>query len=138
MFRIAALEAPGYESVTVTGAGNYELCGKRFTVEIIKKEQIDFKINRTFTYTALDYAKIKGVISVRTRQAGDKIRISGRGCTKSVKKLFSESVPLEKRGQVLLLCDGNGVCAVEGFGADERCAVSDATDTVLLFGVKSE
>ena len=96
------------------------------------------KINRMFTYTALDYAKIKGVISIRTRRGGDSFRLEGRGCTKSIKKLFAESLPAEKRDSVLLLCDGEGPAAVEGFGTAERCAVDGSTETVLLFGVKKD
>ena len=96
------------------------------------------EFNKLFTYIALDYAKIKGVISVRTRRSGDSIRLQGRGCTKTLKKLFSESVPLEKRGSVLLLCDEDGAAAVEGFGAAERCAVDDTTETVLLFGIRND
>lgn len=137
-FRIAALTESTDECVTVTEGGKYELCGKQISIVISDKKQIDHKINKLFTYIALDYAKIKGVISVRTRRSGDSIRLQGRGCTKTLKKLFSESVPLEKRGSVLLLCDEDGAAAVEGFGAAERCAVDDTTETVLLFGIRND
>ena len=137
-FRIAVLREPGEACVNVTGGGKYELCGKQISVIITDKEQINCKINKLFTYTALDYDKIKGVISVRTRRSGDSIRLERRGCTKSVKKLFAESVPVEKRGSVLLLCDEEGPAAIEGFGAAERCAVDGETVRVLLFGTKAD
>ncbi len=136
LFRISALTEPSRDCVTVEGERLYEAAGKQASVIITKKDQMNCKINRMFTYTALDYAKIKGVISIRTRRGGDSIRLEGRGCTKSIKKLFAESLPAEKRDSVLLLCDGEGPAAVEGFGTAERCAVDASTQTVLLFGVK--
>lgn len=136
VFRITALEDDASFCKTVEGDCEFEVFGKVVKAEITEKAQIDNKINKLFTYIALDYDKIKGVISVRNRLAGDRIRLSGRGCTKSIKKLFSESVPAERRDKVLLLCDDEGVAAVEGFGAAERCQVSDGTERVLLFGIK--
>lgn len=137
-FRIAAVEEPDEVSVTVTGEGRYELKDRAVSIIITDKEQMSCKINRMFTYIALDYAKIKGVISIRNRRAGDSIRLEGRGCTKTVKKLFAESIPLEKRDSLLLLCDGEGPAAIEGFGAAQRCAVSSDTERFLLFGVKND
>lgn len=137
LFRITELSASEELFCTVRGSGSFELGGQIVTVEIIKKSQLDNKVHDLFTYIALDYDKIKGELLVRTRRAGDSIRLAGRGCTKSLKKLFNEEIPLEKRGSVLLLCDSEGVLAVPGFGAAERAACSEETENVLIFSISS-
>ena len=60
---------------------------------------------------SLESAKIKGELTVRNRQAGDKI-LSG-GIHKSVKKLMNEKkIPLELRSRIPILCDENGIVAI--------------------------
>ena len=67
--------------------------------------------------------KICGKIYAASREPGDQIRLFGRGCTKSVKKLFSEAkMPLAERARTLVFSDGLGPVAVAGFGVAERCA----------------
>ena len=138
VFRIAEPAEASHEALTVEGEGEYEVCGRRISIIIAKKDQISCKINKMFTYTAADYDKIKGVISIRTRRGGDSIRLEGRGCTKSVKKLFAERIPSERRERVLLVCDGEGPGMIEGFGTAERWAADDGTERLLLFGVKND
>lgn len=136
-FRIAVPAKPTDKEIKVTGEGDHELCGKQITVRIIKKAQYVNKVHNLFTYIPLDYGKIKGELVIRTRRAGDSIRINGRGCTKSLKKLFNERVPFEERESTLLLCDSEGVIAVEGIGCAERTAPDDSTENILCFGVSS-
>lgn len=80
----------------------------------------------------LDYDKIHGSIIVRSREAGDKISLKSRGCTKSLKKLFNElSVSPEKRAGIAVFADESGVVLVEGVGCDSRASVSKETERVL-------
>ena len=56
-----------------------------------------------------------GNVVVRSRQAGDSIRLPGG--TKSLKKLFIDrKIPAELRPFVTVVADDQGVLAVEGFG----------------------
>ena len=67
--------------------------------------------------------KICGKIYAASREPGDEIRLCGRNCTKSVRKLFSEArLPLAARARTLVFSDAAGAVAVEGFGVAERCA----------------
>ena len=67
--------------------------------------------------------KICGKIYAASREAGDEIRLSGRNCAKSVRKLFSEAkLPLAERARTIVFSDAAGVVAVAGFGVAERCA----------------
>ena len=56
-------------------------------------------------------AKINGVLTARSRQAGDKI-LSGK-IHKSVKKLMNEKkIPLELRDRLPIICDEYGILAI--------------------------
>ena len=58
-----------------------------------------------------------GTVTVRTRQTGDVIRLSGG--SKSVKKLcIDRKIPAAKRNWLPVLCDEKGILAVHGIGAD--------------------
>lgn len=86
-----------------------------------------------------DCDKIVGNVTVRSRQAGDSIKPVGRGCTKSLKKLFNElSVPLEKRDSLGVVCDDLGVIGVIGICADERVKVDFSTKKILSIKLPSE
>ncbi len=85
----------------------------------------------------LDCDKIFGRLVVRSRQAGDKISLKSRGCTKTLKKLFNElEISPEKRNSVAVFADEKGVVLVEGAGCDSRAAVSKATENVLIVRIK--
>ena len=57
--------------------------------------------------------KISGNLFVRTRRAGDTIKIGGM--TKSVKKLLNEKrIPLEQRDTLAFLCDDSGILWIPG------------------------
>lgn len=134
-FRIARLVDTESREVTVESDCEFELFSKKVSIVIGDKSQIEHKVHKMFTYIALDYDKIKGVIAVGTRRPGDSIRLAGRGCTKTLKKLYNERIPLEKRASALLIRDDDGVLAIEGLGAAERASVSEDTEKILLFGV---
>lgn len=62
--------------------------------------------------------RIKGAITLRPRQTGDRIKLPGRG-SKTVKKLMiDEKVPLDRRELLPVLADDAGVLAVAGFGPE--------------------
>ncbi len=85
----------------------------------------------------LDYGKISGGMILRSREAGDKITLKSRGCTKTLKKLFNElSVPPEKRNEVIILADENGLLLAEGIGIDARVAVTEETKKILYIGIE--
>lgn len=85
----------------------------------------------------LDCDKILGVVTVRSRQAGDKITLKARGCTKTLKKLFNElALAPEKRNDVAVFADDGGVILVEGVGCDSRAAVTKDTEKVMVVKIK--
>lgn len=92
--------------------------------------------NRHLEYF-LDYDKIHGKVFVRCREAGDKITLAKRNCTKSLKKLFNElSVPPEKRDSIAVIADDKGLLILEGVGVDKKAAVTEKTENVLIVRIK--
>ena len=86
----------------------------------------------------IDYDKINGKAFFRGREQGDKICLKGRGCTKTLKKLFNElAIAPEKRDSVVILADESGVILVPGVGIDSRVAISPETKNTAVITIKS-
>ena len=83
------------------------------------------EIHNSFNTFYFKSASIYGTISAASGSGGEKVRLRGRGCTKSLKKLFQEAkLPLSERARTPVLYDEQGVIAVYGFGTAERCAAA--------------
>lgn len=82
------------------------------------------------------YFKSSGIcdnITVRPRRAGDKIKLAGRGCTKTLKKLFiEEKIPNYFRNGIPVITDGEGVIAVMGVGIAERCRPEPGDEVISM------
>ncbi|MBQ7921535.1 MAG: tRNA lysidine(34) synthetase TilS [Clostridia bacterium] len=81
----------------------------------------------------INFAKIKGVMSVRYRLPGDTIRYGGM--TRKVKKLLSEKhLPEKLRNCLPVLTDEEGIVWLPGFPVREETAGTDSDDlTVFLY-----
>ena len=83
------------------------------------------EIHNSFNTFYFKSASICGMISVASGNGGEKVRLLGRGCTKSLKKLYQEAkLPLAERARTPVLYDEQGIIAVYGFGTAERCAAA--------------
>ena len=100
----------------------------------IQKKLTNFQ-KKDLTY-CLDYDRIVNVVNLRGRLPGDKLRLPGRGCSKTLKNLFQEKGvgARERLGQVVL-ADREGVLWVEGLGPDERAAVTEKTVRALVIEI---
>ena len=97
------------------------------------------KIHKNLLKNALNYDKISGYVSVRSRRPGDVYHPVGRGVGKTLKKLFNEAgIPAEERERVPVFCDRQGIVLVAGFGCDERVRVCPDTRQVLVLGPLKE
>ncbi len=81
----------------------------------------------------LDYDRIVGQCVIRNRRAGDKIRLAGSSCTKTLKKLFNEK-HLEGRNNRLILADDLGILWIEGIGCADRAKITKETQKILVIG----
>lgn len=102
-----------FSPVTLTCPGSAEAAGIRITCEpageLAQSENL------------LTVCPV-GKISIRPRQTGDKIRLSGG--SKSLKKLFIDrKIPAADRGRIPVVCDETGILGVYSIGVNlERAA----------------
>ena len=119
---------PG-ETVTVPEAG------LELKTELI--ESFDGKVYSKFKILDFNYHSVCDTITLTSRREGDRIRLAGRGCTKSLKDLFAErGLSPTERSLTPVLRDGSGIIAVVGFGVAERCTAV-AGDKVLRIIIKN-
>jgi len=108
----------------------------------IKTEIIDSysgKIYSKFNMLDFNSVDICGKIIVTSRREGDKLKINGRGCTKSLKALFSErGMTQHERDMTPVFRDERGVIAVAGFGVSERCAAKKGEKALRITIIKKE
>lgn len=101
--------------------------------------QNEQKINNLLLNSLLNCDKIVGKLVVRTRKAGDSIRLSGRGCTKSLNKLYNEAaIPASLRDSLPVIADDEGIVYAYKIGVSSRCAVNSFTKKAILIEVKEE
>lgn len=113
--------------------------------EKITEAQVPLKIGRNFIFKnkvliaeenkngdlLIDLDKVCGTIILRNRRYGDKIKLSGRSFTSSVKKLLNENIPSEKRSFIHFLSDDLGLIYVEKIGVADRVKVTGESIRIL-------
>lgn len=91
------------------------------------------EIHNSFTTFYFQNEKLCGRITVGPREAGDAIRLSGRNCTKVLRRLYNErGLTVAQRAANLVLSDDLGPIAVEGFGVAERVAAEAGKPAVRV------
>lgn len=103
-------------------------------IECDNSVKFDF-VNKNLTFYLLDYDKIIGRIVVRNRKYGDKIRLSGRNFTSSVKKLINEKIPDSLRRSLHFIEDEAGTVFAENIGVAERVSPDNNTKRLLKIHV---
>lgn len=99
----------------------------------------DKKINNLLLKSAIDCDKIVGKLEIRTRKAGDSISVAGRGCTKTLNKIFNEmGIDVALRDRLPVISDDLGVVWVYNIGVSKRCAVSNSTKNIKIIKVQGE
>ncbi len=94
------------------------------------------EIHNSFNIFFFKSDSICGNMFVESRLEGKKIRLIGRNCTKTLKKLFSEAkLNGEKKALIPVLYDEKGAIAVYGFGIAERCQ-PNLGDSVIKIEIK--
>ncbi len=106
-----------------------------FITEILNISEFDKK----YVDFYCDCDKIVGKVKVRQRLAGDTISPAGRGCTKTLKKLFNElKIPTDIRDSVGVVADDLGVIGVVGYCVDQRVTVDKNTKNIFSVKISSE
>lgn len=126
---------PGKEEAIEWEADFSEFCAViphgKVTAEIINKNELPPK--HIVHNKVLDYDSIVGKCVMRNRRVGDKMRLAGSSCTKTLKKLFNEK-HLEGRNNLLILADELGILWVQGLGCADRAKITQDTQKILVIG----
>lgn len=99
------------------------------------------EIHNSFNTFYFKCDSIRGMMFVDRGKGSDSIRLPGRGCSKTLKKLFQEArVPPSARERTPVLYDEEGVLAVRGFGMAERCAAGpgETAERVTIIEIDRE
>ena len=116
---------------------NFDVVFGDFTVKGEYFLETSQKFNDLLLDNLIDCDTINGNLILRTRKEGDKIKLSKRSVTKTLKKLFiEESVPKKERDKIPVISDDNGVVWVFGFGVNKNNAKTENTKNIL--SVKGE
>lgn len=133
-FEPVALHAP-YENTAISVFSN-----KLLTLTRCERTNFEESINilpNQFK-NALDCDRIGKIVIIRRRMPGDAIRLAGRGCTKTLKKLFNEAdLSQARREQILVLAGEDGLLWVESFGVAEAAKVVSTTKWLLNVATES-
>ena len=118
-----------FTPVTLTCPGSAEAAGIRITCEPAGK--------LAQSENLLTVCPV-GKISIRPRQTGDKIRLSGG--SKSLKKLFIDrKIPAAVREQIPVVCDETGILGVYSIGVNlERAAQTLPAVTIRFERIQGE
>jgi len=104
---------------------------------VCELQRYDGEVHDLFNTFALKCGEIYGPLLCGTKQPGDRLRVRGRNCTKTIKSLFLEAgYNRTQRDRTLVFRDGRGVLAVEGLALAE-CAAPRKGDTVWRIQIES-
>ena len=102
-------------------------------VLVRRSDGVPCEIHKSFNIFFFQMTDPCGRMVIRSAEAGDSIRLPGRGCTKTLKKLFAEAgVPAWERRRIPVIADEKGILAVAGFGADERRLARPGEEAVKI------
>lgn len=112
--------------------GKYSIKAEILSLSEWKNLQI---VDKNHYSLAIDFDTIKGQLMLTTRREGDCFRPVGRGCTKTLKKLFNEKkIDKLTRPAIPVLRDDLGIVAVYLGGIDERLRLTNSTK--CIFAIK--
>ncbi|MCD8082790.1 MAG: tRNA lysidine(34) synthetase TilS [Clostridiales bacterium] len=83
-----------------------------------------------------DYAKIKGALSLRFREPGDYLTLSGGKHKLLTRYMIDEKIPRQLRTQIPVLAEGSHVLWVLGYRISEYYKITADTKTVMEVTVK--
>lgn len=115
--------------------------GEEFIIKILNKEDFEKfkKVNNLLFFYALDYDTITSRTMFRNRRSGDIFCQSGRGITKTIKKLFNElKIPCEKREEILMLANNHEILWINNIGVSQKAKITENTKKIVLIYLKEK
>jgi tRNA(Ile)-lysidine synthase len=88
--------------------------------------------NETGAQNAVDAAKLGKDVVLRSPEPGDAVTMQKRGCTKTLKKLYTElKIPARERVKFPILADENGVIWAAFAGVDRSRTPDEHTKKII-------
>lgn len=111
------------DTVKIDKPGSYQIGEYVFELEECEKIPSAYPQNSDcIGYISTDVLDFE----LRTRREGDRIKPLGCSGSQKLKKYFNEKkIPTHKKDSIILLCKGQEVLWVEGYGISEKVRVSD-------------
>lgn len=86
---------------------------------------------------AVDAACIKGELTVRTRQNGDKYKPLGMKGHKKIQDLFvDEKIPFNDRENIMIVCDEEKIIWVENNRINDCCKITESTKNIMIMSFR--
>ena len=105
------------DAVPVHSCGTFGTADLRVSIRRLEKNQVFYKSFNTFCVDCgtIDFASL----CVRPRRAGDRLRLTENGGSRTLKKLLIDrKIPRCRRDGLAVIADKNGVIAVQDIGMD--------------------
>lgn len=123
------------EVINITECGEYPFDNYIFSIQNYSETPEKFPQDEEFCAFA-DLSKVKNLI-LRTRRNGDKIQpLGSKNITKLKKYLMNKNIPQHIKDSIILLCSGNEVFWVSGYGLSEKIKVVKNCTHVLTLKKK--
>ena len=86
----------------------------------------------------IDFHKIDDIIEIRAPMTGDRVHLSKRNCTKTLKKLYTEmKIPAAERKNLPVIADSRGVIWAYGAGVDRTRLADENTEKIMIIRMES-
>ncbi len=109
-----------------------------FYRNILKFEIFDAAAVIEYCCEYIDYEKIDDFIEIRTPLTGDRVRLSKRNCTKTLKKLYTEmKIPAAERKELPVIADSRGVIWAYGAGVDSSRLAGENTKKIMIIRMEN-
>ncbi len=126
-------------SHTIVFGKPYDIGDNTYRINQYSRKEYEQKLknDKNIFKNAFDYDKISNNLVLRQRLAGDTFHPAGRGCGKTLKKLFNEN-KVTARDALPIVCDEAGIVLVFGLGCDERVNISPNTVCIAVLEKEEE
>lgn len=103
----------------------------KFSSNVYDRENMDIS-SKDINTVYLDFDAVVGVIYLRYRKTGDRFKPLGLNGSKKLKDYFiDKKIPKDKRDDIPLLCDDEGILWIAGQTIDDRARVRKSTKKIV-------
>lgn len=126
----------GYKQLDLPGIRVVKDRGKLFFTPENREYEVKIEkgiVNNQLINSCIKSDSIKGELRVTNRRPGDRLRVAGRNCTKTLKSLFLEAdMTQAERDAVPIIRDDEGILWVCGLALAERAKAAPGDEAYII------